>query len=419
MRDDTYGIFHTASHASDMRTYFFVLQLGKMVVIVMKIRRRMDTNPNTPLFCCLLYFIMERRQPRMYRYVTNNNSRRLRRILLDRPELVHARWERLDYTSLHIASLNGAHRVARVLIEHGADVNAEDTTERTPLHYACRLEDDRIAEMLLDAGANIDAADSNGRTPLIIASMGRSRIHVLELLIERHAEANVFDNNGLAAIHYAAERGSTISLELLHHAGVDLLNTRQMEDGFTLAHIAAVFGRFDVLMLLTQLDGFDVDVRTSDGVTPLHFACSYSHDMLVRFLAYDMEADVHAVTTETNDTPLHILCHRGNSTLAEEFIDRYDLDVEQRCRDSHKPIHLAAYENHLHVVEMLHGRGARISGVLERAAFRGSRQIVQYALQQGAANNVERLRHAFRLAGEQSHVDIAFLLLRMHHVELL
>ena len=77
--------------------------------------------------------------------------------------------------------------VVRVLIESGADVNAQTgVTRATALHMAARRGHLEIARTLLDCGATIDARDSKGDTPLQRAVNCR-RGEVAQLLLEYRA----------------------------------------------------------------------------------------------------------------------------------------------------------------------------------------------------------------------------------------
>lgn len=74
--------------------------------------------------------------------------------------------------------------VVRLLVEHGADVNAKTipgketgafmrdvrTKGETPLHRAAAYADEKIIQFLLDNGANPEARDANGDSPLTWAS---------------------------------------------------------------------------------------------------------------------------------------------------------------------------------------------------------------------------------------------------------
>jgi len=62
--------------------------------------------------------------------------------------------------------------VARLLIEHGADVSAKDKEQSTPLHWALKLSHADLAKLLIEHVADISAKDEYGHTPLQWASFG-------------------------------------------------------------------------------------------------------------------------------------------------------------------------------------------------------------------------------------------------------
>lgn len=76
-------------------------------------------------------------------------------------------------TPLHSALANGdadrARTLARLLIAHGADVNAVQQGGWTALHQAAARGDRDLIEVLLAHGANPQAANADGRTPLDLA----------------------------------------------------------------------------------------------------------------------------------------------------------------------------------------------------------------------------------------------------------
>ena len=72
-------------------------------------------------------------------------------------------------TPLHCACWKGHDAVVVILLEAGADVNAENSNEHwgtTPLHAAAHANQKKIAELLIAYGANINARNLNNRTPL-------------------------------------------------------------------------------------------------------------------------------------------------------------------------------------------------------------------------------------------------------------
>lgn len=110
-------------------------------------------------------------------------------------------------TALLAAADFGREGVARLLIEHGADVNFRDDDYRmTPLHWAAQRGDEAMARLLVDHGANVNAQKTNKETPLHLAA-GRGREGVAQLLLDNGADANVKDCLGVKAARLAAGHG--------------------------------------------------------------------------------------------------------------------------------------------------------------------------------------------------------------------
>jgi ankyrin repeat protein len=70
---------------------------------------------------------------------------------------------------LHSASASRALGIVRMLLEHGADVNAQQHGGWTALHAAAKHGDLRLVELLLSRGADSALASADGRTALDLA----------------------------------------------------------------------------------------------------------------------------------------------------------------------------------------------------------------------------------------------------------
>lgn len=75
------------------------------------------------------------------------------------------------YTALHMAADNNQVAAIEVLVQAGADVEAQDQHHWTPLHCAARYNccQDAISALLVKHGANVNARDTAGESPLHIA----------------------------------------------------------------------------------------------------------------------------------------------------------------------------------------------------------------------------------------------------------
>ena len=93
---------------------------------------------------------------------------RVQEILAQDPSLIQFR-DADGSTLLHYAAWKGHADVAAVLLDAGADVNAQDNNGHyggTPLHTAAHGNQQPGAELLIARGADVNVRSGNGRTPL-------------------------------------------------------------------------------------------------------------------------------------------------------------------------------------------------------------------------------------------------------------
>ncbi|KAH9983447.1 ankyrin repeat-containing domain protein [Russula vinacea] len=83
--------------------------------------------------------------------------------------------------------VGGKAEVVHVLLEHGANVGAEDNECRTPLHIAAKHGKVEVVRVLLGHGASVGVEDKKCRTPFRMASFARED-ETMKLLLEHGAE---------------------------------------------------------------------------------------------------------------------------------------------------------------------------------------------------------------------------------------
>ena len=88
-----------------------------------------------------------------------------------------------DLYLLHDAAIKGQFHVAKILLQNGADVNANDNYQWTPLHLAAYYGDSKIAKLLLENGALVNAKNIDGKTPIHLAA-NKGHSEVVEILLK-------------------------------------------------------------------------------------------------------------------------------------------------------------------------------------------------------------------------------------------
>ena len=91
-------------------------------------------------------------------------------------------------------------KTAMFLVESGANVELCHSTLGSPLIQAAKFGAHNLVELLLDYGANLEAVNSSGLTPFL-AAVRDSSIRTIQLLLKRGANAKA-EHVGSTALHY-------------------------------------------------------------------------------------------------------------------------------------------------------------------------------------------------------------------------
>ncbi len=98
---------------------------------------------------------------------------------------------------LHLATLEGNGELAKILIDGGAGVNAQNSNGDTALHIAATKNDQALAKILVDNGADINAQNNlTGDTALHTASR-TGRVDLSTFLVDSGASLDVKNNDKL------------------------------------------------------------------------------------------------------------------------------------------------------------------------------------------------------------------------------
>jgi len=182
-------------------------------------------------------------------------------------------------TPLCLAVRKGHEEVVKLLLESGANVNAQDETGEPPIFHAVQNVDLKITKLLLTNKANI----KNNPELLNIAVLNGCR-EIVEVLLEHGADVNTTDECGRMALHFTGSyktrefdavglsRDPDITVKreiakLLLSRGANV-NT-QTENGATTLHVASGTGYVKVVEALLQYNA-NINSKNITDITPLH-----------------------------------------------------------------------------------------------------------------------------------------------------
>jgi ankyrin repeat protein len=133
-------------------------------------------------------------------------------------------------TPLMYAAQVGSVEAMRLLVEQGADVNAQNDYGSTALMWS--VSEPSKVRLLLDHGARVNIAAKSGRTPLISAAFTSPSSEVVRLLMAKGAKVDVMDSRHVTPLYAATFANDMATVRLLLDAGADL-NTPDTFVGLT------------------------------------------------------------------------------------------------------------------------------------------------------------------------------------------
>ena len=100
-----------------------------------------------------------------------------------------------DWTALHLAANEGHKEVVRVLLDFGANIEAETRMNRRALHIACLRGNLEVVKILIEGKADRNPKDKDSYTPLHFVSENGSN-EIIKLLLENGALSNIKNYQG-------------------------------------------------------------------------------------------------------------------------------------------------------------------------------------------------------------------------------
>ena len=325
------------------------------------------------------------------------------RLLLERGVDVDAQ-EKTGRTSLHEAAFRGRVEVVRVLLDHGANAMLETKMGEMAVHmvsrgiYNSQEQGASTARLLLEHGVDVNVQEEDGWTSLHWAAF-KGRVKVARVLLSHGANAKLKTTKGETALHTVSrgkynsqEQGVSIA-RLLLKRGVDV--NAQEKDGLTSLHFAAYKGRDKVVRVLLD-HGANVKLETKGGKRTLHMVSqgkfgSQKQGTSTARLLLEHGVDVH-FQDKYFGTALHSAAFNGRPEVTRLLLSS-GVNPNAENEQGRTPLHQVSrgeYKSQEHGVEIVrllleHGadvdaRGKNKSTPLHDAAFHGKLEVVQVCL---------------------------------------
>lgn len=326
--------------------------------------------------------------------------------------------------NLHHAASRGSDVLVKLMLENGADPDAQDEGHFTPLHRAVLNNRTSTAKLLINPpgrrqeavkGANPNAVDGNRQTSLFIA-LGKGFGEMLQTLIDCGADPEIQNGDLMSVLIVAVMKRQTEMVRLLLEKGVNA--NAKSGSGDTALEYAARTDYHEIVGDLMRHGG-DPTIMNRSGETPLHTACIHnSMETISTLVRHGADPDTKNVNGRT---PLHLAASAGKLETVKLLL-KHGADMENTCTEGLTALHYAAFSGSESVVEYLIAEGANIHArdgykrtPLHHAADAQRLAIIRRLAAVGADINI---RHANAMtalheAVDRGHIEVVRCLLEL------
>lgn len=297
-----------------------------------------------------------------------------------------------EISPLYLPSKAGLIQSVRLLLKEGADPNGDGNYP--PISGAYKGGHKEIVRLLLDHGAYIDARGDRSNPAVVFSALIEHDDDFVMELLDRGADPNSI--------------GPYPDIPLLHGNECSVL------------HLAALLGHTNIVQYLLQ-KGADIDFQSNKEGTALSAAAQNGHMAVVQHLL-DKGADINAEGGHYYDNPLAAACFGNHEAIARLLINK-GANVRTRRKSDLDGLMHAAAKGNKGIVQDLVKRGilryAMTDETLKRrypliiASRKGNKALVKSLLESGADVNAYPImdRTALTEAAVWNHSELVELLL--------
>ncbi|KAF9873496.1 hypothetical protein CkaCkLH20_08955 [Colletotrichum karsti] len=239
--------------------------------------------------------------------------------------------------AIQVASLAGNEEVVRILIENGADMYESSGTHGTALNAAAFGGKEEVVDLLIRQDESIiNKPGEDGLTPVWHALFNR-QVDIVELLLEKGADATVKHMGGLTLLHGAASIGHFKMFKvILDMTGLDPEDV-DPATGWTALACAAWSGGEQIVQLLLEKQLSNPLTKDVLGRTPLFHASFHGHAELFNCIlqsareAVDLK-DYYGVT------PLSVAARKGRVEVVKALLATDAVQIDSRDFNDKTPL---------------------------------------------------------------------------------
>ena len=270
--------------------------------------------------------------------------------------------DHLGDTPLHIACRRTSPTFADYLVKSQlCDADIQNNEEELPLHIACRnftLSFNSVIKML-SCQCRLNCTNKTGDTPLhILCRIGNFEA-IQELVFIQHCDTDIQNLDGEVPLHLAIDCSFNQKIVELVGAHCHHSPNIQTKSGDTPLHIACKHGKLHAIEYLTERMHCDPSIQNKSGLLPLHYASH--HSVAVARLVRDCDPNLQCITEhefkypiegkwntptcriETGDTPLHVACRNRRLKMISFLVKEMKCNVNVPNSNEETPLHVVCH----------------------------------------------------------------------------
>lgn len=256
------------------------------------------------------------------------------------------------FSALHLSAFNNCINCTEFLLRNGANVRLKNVNY-SPLHCAAFGNSPNTAKILLKSGA--DKTES-----VLITAVRANASECVQFFIENGFDVNVASENGLTALHVAADLGYENCLLMILNSERADVNIQTTERKDSALHLAAENGFVNCVKHLID-KGANPNLKNSRQQTALHLASKTCIECVEILLKAGGDPNSH---DSDNRTPLHSAVCKSEMEFGLEITQcliSWRANINEKDKYGYTPLHIAALNELNDCVECLILNGGDIS----------------------------------------------------------
>jgi len=233
------------------------------------------------------------------------------------------------------------------------DVNMRDENGNYLISFAIIMNNRRILRKLIEYGSRLDIIDTEG-FGILYYPIKYNYLEIIDILLQQDKTTvgisliNLKDARNSVPIFYAIKYKNRYALQELLSHGADA-NYRGI-DNMNSLHLAVL--KKDITMVKMILRYIkNIDARTTDGLTALHYACDFQLPEIVKILL-EKGANQNLIEFDYDFYPIFYAVVQNNFEITKILVE-YGANPNHQDYQGNTIIHYAIVKNHLAILDYI------------------------------------------------------------------